>query len=330
MEQGIDFVIPWVDGADAQWQNEKKKYKATFNADASVVRYRDWGLLRYWFRGVEKFAPWVRKIHFITWGHMPDWLNTNHLKLNIVTHSDFIPAQYLPTFSANPIELNFHRIEDLSNQFVYFNDDMFLLQPTVPEDFFRTGKPCDAAIFSPVIVSAWDDIGSIVANDLCILNQHFTKGEVIGRHPWHFYNLRYSGALLRTLCLSPWRHWVGFQNHHVAQSFLKQTFQQVWEAEPQILHETCTHRFRDYKRDVNQWLMRYWQFASGNFMPVSPRRWKDLLVTRTEDTANAIKHQKYQRICINDADMDSFEQTRGAVIQAFEHILPTPSSFERG
>ena len=25
-------------------------------------RFRDWGLLRYWFRGAECFAPWVNRI----------------------------------------------------------------------------------------------------------------------------------------------------------------------------------------------------------------------------------------------------------------------------
>ena len=36
--------------------------------DDRKERYRDWDLLRYWFRGVERFAPWVRRIHFVTWG----------------------------------------------------------------------------------------------------------------------------------------------------------------------------------------------------------------------------------------------------------------------
>lgn len=41
--------------------------------DASEERYRDWGIFHYWFRGVEKFAPWVRKVYFVTWRHLPEW-----------------------------------------------------------------------------------------------------------------------------------------------------------------------------------------------------------------------------------------------------------------
>ena len=100
----IDFVIPWVDGNDPAWQEERRKYKPDTGADASAARYRDMGILKYWFRAVEAYAPWVNRIHFITWGHLPEWMNTDHPKLHIVNHKDYIPAEYLPTFNANPIE----------------------------------------------------------------------------------------------------------------------------------------------------------------------------------------------------------------------------------
>ena len=118
---GIDFVILWVDGNDPKWQSEKATYDSNINDDSnSASRYRDWGLLPYWFRGVEKFTPWVNKIHFVTWGHVPEFLNLNNPKLNIVNHKDFIPEEYLPTFSSHAIELNIHRIPGLSEKFIYF------------------------------------------------------------------------------------------------------------------------------------------------------------------------------------------------------------------
>ena len=40
---------------------------------------------------------------------------------------DYIPAECLPTFSANTIEMNVHRIPSLAEHFVFFNDDFFLL-----------------------------------------------------------------------------------------------------------------------------------------------------------------------------------------------------------
>ena len=137
----IDFVVTWVDGSDEKWLKEKNKYKADKNQDASNTRYRDYEIIKYFFRSVEKYAPWVNKIYFITWGHVPKWLNSKNPKLVIVKHKDFIPKKYLPTFNSCAIELNMHRIKDLSETFVYFNDDMVLNNYTKEKDFFENGYP---------------------------------------------------------------------------------------------------------------------------------------------------------------------------------------------
>lgn len=124
----VDFVIPWVDGSDPEWIKEFNKYaplEKQVAEDSSKERYRDMGLLRYWFRGVEKIAPWVRKVHFVTNGQKPDWLNLNAGKLHWVKHEDYIPKEFLPVFSANPIELYMHKIPSLAEHFVYFNDDFY-------------------------------------------------------------------------------------------------------------------------------------------------------------------------------------------------------------
>ena len=143
----IDFVIIWVDGSDPIWRAERAKYEKT-KSDTEDARYRDWEILKYWFRAVERYAPWVRKIHFVTCGQKPEWLNLNHEKINFVNHSDYIPKRFLPTFSSHTIELNLHRIIDLSEKFVYFNDDMFLNDYVSPSDFFIGGLPCDCAILN--------------------------------------------------------------------------------------------------------------------------------------------------------------------------------------
>ena len=115
MSEKIDFVVLWVDGSDPKWLKEKNKYSdSKIDIDDTIARYRDMKTFKYWFRAVEKYTPWVNKIHFITWGHVPDWLDTTNPKLNIVNHKDYIPKEYLPTFNSNVIELNLHRIEDLS------------------------------------------------------------------------------------------------------------------------------------------------------------------------------------------------------------------------
>lgn len=325
----IDFVIPWVDGADPEWQKVKRQYSVSSQEDANEIRYRDWDLLRYWFRGVEKFAPWVRKIHFVTWGHIPAWLNTTHPKLNIVKHEDYIPSAFLPTFSANPIELNLHRISGLAEHFVYFNDDMFLIRPVDKTFFFKNGLPCDDAILSPIMITnGMQDIGRIVANDMAVINSHFEKQSVLTEALGKWLNPKYGKQMLRTLCLLPWRHFPGFFNDHLPQAFLKSTFEEIWAAEPELLNEVSTHRFRDYGRDVNQWLMRYWQFCENRFVPASSDRGKDLLIDNPQTLAD-IRQQRYHMICLNDrANLPNFSQLQQDVQAAFEQVLPIASSFE--
>ena len=100
----IDFIVTWVDGNDPDWLKQKHEYLgAAYNArevDVRDVRYRPWDTLKYLFRGIDTYAPWVRRIHFVTWGHLPSWLNTSNPRLNVVKHSDYIPEKYLPTFSS--------------------------------------------------------------------------------------------------------------------------------------------------------------------------------------------------------------------------------------
>ena len=137
MHKKMDIVITWVDGSDEAWLAERKKYE-TKDLSIDAVgdrRFRDWGFLKYWFRGIEQNAPFAKNIYFVTYGHIPDWLNTNHHQIRIVKHSDFIPKEYLPTYNSVAIELNFHRIPGIGKRFIYFNDDMFLVKPATLEDY---------------------------------------------------------------------------------------------------------------------------------------------------------------------------------------------------
>ena len=69
-KQIIDFVITWVDGSDPLWfrqkQNAKKKQGVSVDIDDRIERYRDWEILKYLFRSIENFAPWVNNVYFVT------------------------------------------------------------------------------------------------------------------------------------------------------------------------------------------------------------------------------------------------------------------------
>ena len=336
----IDFIITWVDGSDPAWRAEKAKYQVVEFGDAKESRYRDWDTLRYWFRGVEKYASWVNKVFFVTCGHLPPWLNQDNPKLRIVKHNEYIPSEYLPTFSSRPIDMNFHRIEDLSEHFVYFNDDMFLLQPTEREDFFKNDLPCDSAILDIPRISMRDRDGktrngdSIFLADLlgaAVLNNHFNKKQSIRAHFFKWYNLRYGSWMFKTLLMAPWNQFTNFRLTHVPYSYLKSTYSEVWEKEPELLMSASKHKFRR-NSDVNHWIFTYWQYAKGTFIP---RRYDVAKFWYIKNEGNdalyqAIENQRFKMLCINDDyTANDFEKEKQKLISAFEMILPEKSSFEK-
>lgn len=327
----IDFVIAWLDSTDPIWQNAFHTYlpKNQSIYDLRCIRFRNWENLRYWFRGVERFAPWVNKVHFITCGQIPDWLNTNAPKLHVVKHTDYIPPKFLPTFSSCPIALNLHRIEGLAEHFVFFDDDMFLIDKVRPENFFRKGLPCDMAAFNAL--SPGDIFTHIVVNDLCVINASFKKHEMLRRHFWKWFSLQAGNKLLRTLFLSPWPHFTGFYDPHLPQVFLKSTFEEVWEKHRDVLLNTTATRFRS-TADVSSWLFRYWQLAKGDFVPTNLDRYGayfSISDKTIEKIAHTIEYQKKRIVCLNDGKVSSFEEAKDRINAAFHKILPEKSSFEK-
>lgn len=325
----MDFVMIWVDGNDPEWQKAFLKYAEKEEGDKRIIRFRDWGTLKYWFRGVEKFAPWVDKVHFVTCGHYPEWLNLDHPKLNFVRHSDYIPPEYLPTFNSHTIELNLHRIKGLSEEFVYFNDDTFIIAPLKPARFFRGGLPRDMAILNAI--SPQGGIMHIHCNNTKFVNDHYDKMEVLKRNPLKWFNLRYGSCLLRTLGLLPYRNFTGILDPHMPNAYLKSTFVRVWEENSRLLEDTCKCRFRN-DSNVSQYIMRYTQLAEGTFDPINPFK-TSFCNTGISGTAlnaylDVIRKQSKRMICINDDDIADFEDVKERTLEAFDLILGDKSTFE--
>lgn len=140
--QPIDVVFTWVDNKDPDWQY---KYQTTINPHTQKglysddsARFTDHSELYYSVHSVQKFMPWVRNIYIVTDAQIPSWLkNNSHKNVHIIDHSEIIEPQYLPTFNSHVIEAHLHKIPGLSENFIYFNDDVFVARPLKTEHFFR-------------------------------------------------------------------------------------------------------------------------------------------------------------------------------------------------
>ena len=338
----IDFVLLWVDDSDPEWRKLRKQYSpdSDFLVDDSEARYRDWETLKYWFRGVEKFAPWVNKIYFVTCGHVPSWLNLDAEKLVHVKHEDYIPKEYLPTFSSHPIELNLNRIKDLSEHFVYFNDDTFICREIPRELFYRDGKPVHQARLHAIRPGK---IGAIMPhiylNAVEVINSHYDMHEVLKKDRDKWYSVRKNGVatVLENRYCSQFKMFPGFGNEHLPVPILKSTMDTIWKLEGARLDDTCRHKFRDV-RDVSQFVFRYWQMAGGNFVPEKLENLGAHYTIKSdrENVKQLCKYvttSKYGLLCLNDADLiDTYEDfvwAKKQLIKAFDELLPDKSVFEK-
>ena len=109
--------------------------------DDDSNRYRDNEELRYSLRSLEKYAPWIRHVYLVTDDQVPYWLNTSAHRMTVLSHKDIFSGderKFLPLFSSPAIEARLHRIPGLSEQFIYFNDDVLLGAPVSPGDFLTS------------------------------------------------------------------------------------------------------------------------------------------------------------------------------------------------
>lgn len=335
----IDFVLLWVDGGDPAWRAKKKKYLPDGDPDDTSTgeqRYRDWNLLRYWFRGVEKFAPWVRKVFFVTDDQWPNWLDKCAPKLVCTSHRDFIPEECLPTFNSAAIEMNLRRINGLSERFVEFNDDTFIVRPVSKDAFFHHGLPVEEPHLEPVIAQYPNrPLDYFLLTETSVINHHFGANQISRAGLWKWI-APWQIGLRRTfwnLLFAFLKPCPGYADPHLPFSVLKSTLSAIEQAEPDLVHDVSMRTFRsDF--DVGPRLFRDWQLAAGRFWP---RRLSSIGAYHRIDAAgidglcDAIVRQRNPLICANDVgplSTEEFTTFRNRIADAFETILPNKSSFE--
>lgn len=335
----IDFVVPWVNSEDPEWQDEKRKYAAGNSYGDSEERFRDWNLMRYWFRCALKNAPWVRKIHFIVWKNVPDWLDTSDPKLSVVKHEDFLPEEARPCFNSSLLERYLHLIPDLSEHFVYFNDDLFLLGPVSEDYFFKNGLPEDMLALQPVVANPSNPgMSHLFLNNSLVLARHFDKKSTMRAHRdkfFHFgYPLIYFGYNLLELFFPKF---TGLYSVHSAAPLLKSVFEKVWEEEGEYLRSLDKNRFRE-DTDVNQYLFREWGKLEGRFVPSNVTRHAyyteiseddEALVRLIKNGGKRVLRSDVKCLCINDCGgVRDKERICKDLTDAFDTLYGTPCSFE--
>ena len=229
-----------------------------------------------------------------------------------------------------------HKIKGLSEQFVYFNDDILLNDLTTPEYYFKGGLPCDynkETCFNVPIYTRTDGFGIYMSmlSDIGIINAHFNRWYTVCQSPrrWFGSHLGFKGLLMSCILMKQ-RLFVGFSNYHTEQAYMKSTFEEVWEKEPEFLQASCT-RFRE---DViaNPYLFRYWQLAKNQFYPMKRKgEYFPLRKSELGRIEKVLQEEKYTSVCLNDLPFTSeeeFDDIYHSIQNMFEKKFPDKSSFE--
>jgi len=278
----------------------REQFFASANIPLPIVRYRDWGLLRYLFRGIEKNCPFFEKVFLVVSNEsqVPNWVDRTTVQ--IVLHKDFIPEEFLPLFNSSSIEVFLPKILGLGEEFVYFNDDMFPVGRTCSEDFFCNGK-------------ALNEISRKISG---------FKHEGV-----------WKSTVLSTLRLSEkaagvkMDEGVACQKHSVG-CLLRSVCEEAYKRVEADLHSSIS-KVRE-ERNVNFYFYTNYQYLVGK----GENRGCGLCyLTSSSDTQvliDSIKDPKEKIVCINDTSTPrDFEEKKEVLKRAFEEVFPCRSKYEK-
>ncbi|KTC69439.1 Capsular polysaccharide phosphotransferase cps12A [Legionella birminghamensis] len=144
----IDAVISWVDGYDPVYLHKLNSFCEEQGIQRHIAveptRINHCNEIHYCLLALERFAPWLRSIFIITNQQTPpavsDLRNTRlGSKIQIIDQNELLQqfGSTAPVFNSISIEWLIWHIPGLSEQFIYLNDDFFIIRDVFPEDFFQ-------------------------------------------------------------------------------------------------------------------------------------------------------------------------------------------------
>ena len=291
----MDIVITYVNGLDPLWQ---KDYEQHTNTPILEKRFRDWGTLRYLLRGIEVNMPFIRRVHLVVArdSQVPEWVNRK--EVNIVLHKDIIPEEYLPTFNCNPIEMHLHRIKDLDEEYLYFNDDLYPMAKCEPTDFFRGGKG--------VLGFSHHFIVSGMYKHICKNSDSAARKALGMKSSWWF-----------------------IRPQHTCTPMLRSECEKVYGVLKEDILATLT-RTRE-GNNLNQYLFLDYLYYKGLIIREKiSNKHISVGITSISKIKSAILNPSANLLCINDVHLSEkrYEEMRKAVLDAFEEKFPQKSKFE--
>ncbi len=261
----IDVVISWVDGNDPDHQEKMHPFLDNRVREdipgAHPTRFRSVNEIRYCVLSIFTFAPFVRKVFVVTDAqdpnlqddikqYFPERLQT----LRVIDHKHVFKGyeHYLPTFSSRAIESMIWRIDGLSDRFIYFNDDSFLIRSTKVSDFFIQNRP--------VLRGGW--LPSPWPRTLWAAFQTLIKKKLMGKKDFQPKPSYHLGQWLAAKKAGfRFRY---FYFNHTPYSISKTTAQNFYDQDPRFFDGHLKHRFKNHKQINFISLLYHLELKNGN------------------------------------------------------------------
>ena len=308
----IDLVYLWVNGNDPQWRAKHDAVTGNTPALKSLDgegRYTDNDELKYSLRSIEMYAPWIHKIFIVTDNQKPEWLDTTHPKVQIVDHTEIMPAESLPCFNSSVIEHFLPRIPDLAEHFLFANDDMLLNRPVTPDTFFAAdGLPIIRFNYKP-------------CRKLSLWFRQTVLKKKLGN-----YNLIIKNAA--DLVEKRYGVYFGSRSHHNIDAYLKSDYARIYEMFKDELTPTFTHHIR-HDNDVQRHLYSYCALAEKRaHLQYVGKRTSFRLQIHERHLYKKLEQYNPTFLCMNDSQMaqDSDRLQAAAYLQ---ERFPQKSQFEK-
>lgn len=311
----IDAVYTWVDGADPQWRARRDAAMGRVPAEhlneqaANESRYLSRDELRYSLRSLHLFAPWVNHVWLVTDRQVPAWLDTDHPKITVVDHRDiFTDPDALPSFNSHAIESQLHHIAGLTEQFLYFNDDVLLGRPVLPHLFFHPSGLTKVFLSTATI----DPLPASVADP----------------------PVTAAGKNNRDLLAARFGRRVTQKMKHCPHALRRSVLEEIERAFTAELTATMHHRFR-HPGDVSLPSALYQNYAllTGRATVAGIRyMYSDLAAPETPYRIRmALARRDYDVLCLNDTDSStvSLARQQRMLHEFLVAYLPVPAPWER-
>ena len=325
--EAVDFVITWVNGADQQWLARRAAASSTRDSQwLGDAGNRGEGFLKWQLRSIAQNAPWVRTVHLVTEGRLPDWLDTSDPRLQVVRDSQLNPHG-VDTFNSHAVEASITEIPGLAEHFVYLNDDFFLGRPIGPDFYFREGLPY--ANPSPLYLTHGDLHAHAMLNATSTLNSLYGKRDYLrglGRGVLRAASL----DTPRSVTVLASRRIPPTVDMHLPTPLRRSVTAEVFTLADQQLDDVRRSVFRSPTDIAPIYLATIWHIATGRFFPISRRaagRWISMANAPERAIVELINSDAPQ-LCVNDNVRSDDAEVTGAVVAALDARWPQPSPFE--